>query len=148
VTTQEAGLAGNQDLNTFVELNDVLYFSPTGLNRLTARRYRRLAQTLFIRVILRHLQMREEALRISLADDGVHGMELWKSNWTGDASIVKDINTSGTSNPTQFKMYNGSYISRPMMESMASSCGKAMETEAGTVFLGDLAPGAIRNRIR
>jgi ELWxxDGT repeat protein len=44
------------------------------------------------------------------ADDGTHGIELFKSNGTpGNATLLKDINPSGSSSPASFCDVNGTF---------------------------------------
>ncbi len=49
-----------------------------------------------------------EGLLYFTADNGVDGVELWKSDGTDAGTImVKDINVSGSSDPTAFTVVNG-----------------------------------------
>jgi ELWxxDGT repeat protein len=141
VRFQEAGLAGNQDINTFVELNDVLYFSPTGLNRFDGTTVSKVGSTTVHSSNPSSFTDAGGGITYFAADDGVHGMELWKSNGIGDASMVKDINPSGASNPSQFKMYNGKLYFAANDGVNGIELWKSDGTEAGTVFLGDLSQG-------
>lgn len=79
------------------------------------------------------------------ADDGVHGLELWKSDGTTDGTVmVADINTgtesSMTSNPN-FTVYNGELYFRANDGSTGLEVWKTNGTELGTQLVKDINPG-------
>ena len=83
---------------------------------------------------------------VFLADDGVHGLELFRSDGTAEGTrLIKDINLRGDSIPLGVTAFQGRvYFSADDgvhgIEPWVSD-----GTEAGTVMLADLNPGALRS---
>ena len=73
------------------------------------------------------------------ADDGVHGLELWRSDGTASGTaMVADINSSSMTNLT---VINGTlYFSA--LTATGSELWKSNGTESGTVRVADINPGA------
>ncbi|QGJ70082.1 Hypothetical protein PBC10988_17710 [Planctomycetales bacterium 10988] len=78
-----------------------------------------------------------------LADDGIHGRELWKSNGTsGGTELVKDINPGGAhSEPVHFMNVNGALFFIANSDELWKSDG----TSEGTVFVTDIGSDVFQN---
>ena len=77
------------------------------------------------------------------ADDGIHGMELWKSDGTANGtSLVKDIYAGGMSgNPNSAVVIGGMLYFVATDYAHGIELWKSNGTEAGTVLVKDLRPG-------
>jgi ELWxxDGT repeat protein len=77
------------------------------------------------------------------ADDGIHGMELWKTNGTAASTVlVRDIEPVGKagSGPTQLTNVNGTlyFVARTQSDNHGAELWKSDGTSAGTVMVRDL----------
>ena len=79
-----------------------------------------------------------------MANDGVHGYELWKSDGTEAGTVmVKDINPgSGGSGPGDFTNVNGTLFFTADDGVHGYELWKSDGTEAGTVMVKDINPGS------
>jgi ELWxxDGT repeat protein len=76
-----------------------------------------------------------------VADDGVNGNELWKSDGT-TANMVKDIAPPGTNlTPTHLTAYNGLLYFNANDGDSGQELWVSDGTETGTVMLKDIYPG-------
>ncbi len=77
------------------------------------------------------------------ADNGLNGLELWKTNGTEVGTmLVKDINPgSSSSNPTNFVELNGVLYFTATSSTNGNELWKSDGTEAGTVMVKDLSAG-------
>jgi ELWxxDGT repeat protein len=78
------------------------------------------------------------------ADDGVSGVELWKSDGTAAGTgLVKDINPGpGDSNPTALTNVNGLLVFQACEPQSGCEVWRSDGTEDGTWQLDDIVPGA------
>ncbi len=76
-------------------------------------------------------------LRYLAADDGVHGIELWKTDGTADGTVlVKDINTAaGGSSPRGFTEFNGARYFQAYDSVNGVELWKTDGTAEGTVLV-------------
>jgi ELWxxDGT repeat protein len=77
------------------------------------------------------------------ADDGVHGMELWRSDGTAEGTfLVKDINPGpGSSTPLTLTNVNGILYFRAFEPNTGFELWRSDGTEAGTFLVDDINPG-------
>lgn len=77
------------------------------------------------------------------ADDGVHGIELWKTDGTvGGTVLVKDIHPGAASSaPAHFAALNGSLIFAAAHPDSGFELWKSDGTLTGTVLISDIIPG-------
>ena len=80
-----------------------------------------------------------------VADDGVHGNELWRTDGTeGGTSIVKDINPGGNSSfISELIVFNGILLFPAGDTEHGMELWKSNGTEAGTVLVADIFPGGL-----
>ncbi len=78
-----------------------------------------------------------------VANDGITGQELWKSNGTEAGTVlVKDIAPGlNSSSPSQLTNVNGTLYFRAADPSAGYELFKSDGTEAGTVLVKDILPG-------
>src|SRR5262249_56380828 len=78
------------------------------------------------------------------ADDGVNGVELWKSDGTAAGTVlVKDINPgSASSNPSSLTNVNGTLFFTASDGSTGVELWKSDGTAAGTVLVKDIIAGS------
>src|SRR5262249_52324726 len=74
------------------------------------------------------------------ADDGVNGIEMWKSDGTADGTaLVKDINSgSGSSTPSNLINVNGTLFFSASDGTHGQELWKSNGTAAGTVLVKDI----------
>ncbi|MBW1682365.1 MAG: hypothetical protein JRJ83_13185 [Deltaproteobacteria bacterium] len=76
------------------------------------------------------------------ADDGVHGLELWRSDGTDASTVmVKDINPTGSSSPSGFVNIAGTVYFAADNGVNGVELWKTDGTQSGTVMVKDLNPG-------
>jgi ELWxxDGT repeat protein len=76
------------------------------------------------------------------ADDGVNGVELWKTDGTASGTVlVKDINPSGPSNPGSFVVFNNTLFFIASDGVTGFELWKSDGTAAGTVLVKDINTG-------
>ncbi|HEY1582001.1 MAG TPA: ELWxxDGT repeat protein [Chthoniobacterales bacterium] len=81
-----------------------------------------------------------------LADDGTHGLELFRSDGTAEGTyLVKDINSTGDSVPLGMVEYKGRVYFSADDGVHGSEVWVTDGTEAGTQLFADLNPGALRS---
>ncbi len=77
------------------------------------------------------------------ANDGVNGVELWRSDGTiSGTSIIKNIHPTASSNPTNLTNVNGVLYFSAMDESHATELWRSDGTSDGTVMVKDIHPDA------
>jgi ELWxxDGT repeat protein len=78
------------------------------------------------------------------ADDGSHGVELWKTDGTTEGTmLVKDINDGGDANIGGLTDVDGVLYFVANDGSNGREVWKSNGTTAGTMMVGDLAPGSL-----
>jgi ELWxxDGT repeat protein len=77
------------------------------------------------------------------AQDGIHGVELWRSNGTAAGTVmVKDINPADrSSNPSYLTNVNGTLFFRASDVVHGAELWRSNGTAAGTVLVKDIKPG-------
>ncbi|HWA35975.1 MAG TPA: ELWxxDGT repeat protein, partial [Cyclobacteriaceae bacterium] len=131
-------IGGNRAAIHFIELNDILYFSPQGFNRFDGSTVTLVGQTSPPENSSNPSSFTDggNGVIFFAADDGTNGKELWKSDGPGNASLVRDINPSGASNPNNLKMYNGKlYFAASDGTSDNPQLWKSDGTSAGTQII-------------
>lgn len=83
------------------------------------------------------------------ATDGTHGMELWKSDGTANGTVmVKEINPSGSSNPSAF-FADGPFVYFKADDGVhGSELWKSDGTPLGTTLVADINKGAAGSEIQ
>lgn len=82
------------------------------------------------------------------ADNGADGYELWTTDWTAaGTSIVKNINGSGSSFPSQFIEFNGELYFLAEDDTTGTELWKTDGTGTGTVRVADIVPGLANAQI-
>jgi len=77
------------------------------------------------------------------ANDGIHGVELWKSDGTSSGTVmVADINHGGSSTPNLLTDVNGTLFFEANDGVSGLELWKSDGTAAGTVLVKDIVPGA------
>src|SRR5438552_7449515 len=75
------------------------------------------------------------------ADDGTHGVELYKSNGTqAGTSMLKDINPTGSSTPASFFVVNGTFYFSANDGTHGVELWKTDGTSDGTQMVADINP--------
>ena len=84
-----------------------------------------------------------------VADDGVHGDELWKTDGTAAGTVmIRDINPgSAHSRPGDLAVLNGVLYFNADNGVNGRELWKSNGTEAGTVMVKDINPGAVSSQI-
>lgn len=81
-----------------------------------------------------------------LANNGTSGNELWRIDrsisGTADTAIVKDINVSGDSNPSNFIVFGGKLLFQANDGIHGAELWQTDGTEAGTTLVADINPGS------
>lgn len=81
-----------------------------------------------------------------LANNGTSGNELWRIDrsisGTADTAMVKDINVTGSSNPSNFIVFGGKLIFQANDGIHGAELWQTDGTEAGTVLVADINPGS------
>ena len=76
------------------------------------------------------------------ANDGAHGIELWKSDGTAAGTVmVKDIGHGSTDSPTSLTNVNGTLYFAADDGVHGAELWKSDGTAAGTVMVEDIDPG-------
>jgi ELWxxDGT repeat protein len=79
-----------------------------------------------------------------VADDGVHGRELWKTDWTTEGTVmVSDINLGGASSNPEVLLYLGEqllFFVPAQDESTVGALWRTDGTEAGTQVVKEIPP--------
>ena len=80
-----------------------------------------------------------------VADDGVHGNELWRTDGTeGGTSIVKDINPGGSSSVISELIVSNGILFFPAGDTEhGMELWKSDGSEEGTVLVADIVPGGV-----
>ena len=83
---------------------------------------------------------------VFLADDGTHGLELFKSDGTEEGTkLIKDINVSGDSVPLGMTQYKGRVYFSADDGVHGTELWVTDGTEAGTQLFADINPGSLRS---
>lgn len=81
-----------------------------------------------------------------LANNGTSGNELWRIDRSisgiADTAMVKDINTSGDSNPSNFIVFGGKLLFQANDGIHGAELWQTDGTEAGTFMVADINPGS------
>jgi ELWxxDGT repeat protein len=87
-----------------------------------------------------------KTMMVFQGDDGTHGVELFKSDGTGEGTtLIKDINPAGDSFPFGMTQYKGRVYFSADDGVHGSEVWVTDGTEAGTELFADLNPGALRS---